>query len=245
MKFPSKGVTAVTFEPLSLSSVGYKVLISLEREHKRRLHAQSQLELLGAVDTEWKIPVRIPAIPWGILPQAYRNNSKYASHAATLLEVMDETERRRTESFMLIEDDVVFHPNIQKLLPKIRVPIDWKFIYLGGRNYGLKQPVSNGLVRSNSISDAHAVIIRSDIIGAVRSAILDPGLSMHWADVRIASLHKIYPAYLCRPNLAWQSAHLIDVEGITAWREPHRVEDETTPYSNYCDDGTVAPGKGD
>ena len=53
-----------------------------------------------------------------------------------------------------------------------------------------------------------------------------------FADFRIARLHSQYPAYLCRPNLAWQSRHSDDSDQLKA-------------YSNYYANGAVRVGQGD
>jgi hypothetical protein len=145
---------------------------------------------------------------------------------------MEDVERKGAWAFAHFEDDVVFHPEFQSRLPKIRVPKDWKFLYIGGRNNNARQEVAPGLARSMFVSDLHAVVIRSSMIDKIRRALLDPANPSHWADARIASLHRSHPAYLCRPNLAWQSVHPNDSGTGTA-------------YSNYYADGTVAHGKGD
>jgi hypothetical protein len=218
-------------EPIDLKSIPYKVLISLEQHHGRRSNAQRQFAELG-IDVAWKIPVKIDEIPWTWIPQAYRGRPASASHTATLLSVFDEVERTKAESFVVFEDDVIFHPAISTLLPRIRVPRDWKFIYLGGRNTGIKRRISPGLVRSDFVNDLHAVIIRSDMIAHLRRVLLDPAIDSMYTDFRFATLHDRYPAYLCRPNLAWQSVHGDDSGALPA-------------YCNYYGNGTVKIDQGD
>ena len=150
----------------------------------------------------------------------------------TLLSIFDEVERVNAPSFMHFEDDVVFHPRASRLLSRIRVPSDWQFIYLGGRNGGIKTTVSPGLVRSSFISDLHAVIIRSGMIPRLRRVLFDPAINSAYTDFRIASLHSHYPAYLCRPNLCWQSHHSDDSGQLKA-------------FSNYYPNGAVKLGQGD
>jgi hypothetical protein len=203
----------------------------MEEERERRENAFRQFSDLG-LDVEWKVPVKIDDIPWGEMPSAYKNHSKYASQALTLIEVFKEVIHKGADHFMLFEDDIIFHPQILTHLPHITVPDDWKFIYVGGRNCGVKQYISRGLVKSTFVSDLHAVIIRSDMIDLLKQVLLDRNLTTHWADARIASLHKIYPTYLCRPNLAWQSVHSYE-----------RGSGE--PFSNYNENGTVKRDQGD
>ena len=218
-------------ESIDLNSIPYKALVSLEQQHERRSNALRQLSALG-IDVTWKVPVKIEEVPWARIPQVYKLRPVVGSHAVTLLSILDEVERMKAPSFMHIEDDVVFHPRFSTLLPRLRVPTDWCFIYLGGRNYGIKTKLSPGLVRSGLVTDLHAVIIRSDMIAPVRHVLLDPACRSMHLDSRVASLHRRYPAYLCRPNLAWQSAHADDAGQLPA-------------YSNYYSNGAVRLGQGD
>jgi len=214
---------------VDLTQIPYKVLISMESQKQRRDNAQRQFSGLG-ITVEWKIPVKISDIPWKLMPSIYHQHPKYASQALTLVEVFTEAKRRNVDSFMLFEDDIVFHPNFRALISHIKVPRDWRFIYLGGRNGGKREWVTEFLVRGAFVSDLHAVIIRTEMVALLEAVLFDPIIRSQWADFRIATLHKQYPAYLCRPNLAWQSVHS-DESGIC-------------PYSNYNADGTVVVGKG-
>lgn len=218
-------------EPIDLNSIPRKFLLSLEQQQERRSNALRQLAALGT-DAEWKIPVKFEDVPWARMPRVYKMKPHVASHAVTLLSIMDEVERSKAPSFMHIEDDVVFHPRFSALLARLRVPRDWQFIYLGGRNRGTRNPVSPGLARSAFVVDLHAVIIRAEMIPHLRDAILDPAAAPVHLDYRIAVLHSRYPAYLCRPNLAWQSSHTDDAGNQPA-------------YSNYYPNGAVKLGQGD
>jgi hypothetical protein len=217
-------------ELIDLNSISCKFLISLERHRERRDNAQRQFAALG-IRAEWRIPVKIEDVPWAQVPRDYESKPGAASHAMTLLSIFDEVERVKAASFVHFEDDVVFHPRLSTLLPRIRVPRDWKFIYLGGRNGRIKTTVSPGLVRSTFVSDLHAVIIRSEMIPHLRRVLLDPAINSSFTDFRIARLHSDYPAYLCRPNLSWQSLHSDDSGRRQA-------------YSNYYPNGTVKVGQG-
>jgi hypothetical protein len=216
---------------IDLKAIPYSVLLSTERQHERRSLAQKQLKKLGIV-AEWKKPVKIEDIKWNASTEAYKERPASASHALTLIEVLDEAERRKVEYAMLFEDDVMFHSDILEVVNEVKVPNDWKFIYLGGRNCGTKQQVSSRLVRSTFISDLHAVILHSDMFSLVKQVLMDPCIHSIWLDFRIATLHDRYPAYMFRPNLAWQSEHSDD-SGV---REP---------YSNYHPTGEVKHGQGD
>ncbi|MGH9561619.1 MAG: hypothetical protein ACRD3S_09210 [Terracidiphilus sp.] len=225
------GVPDETGEPIELNTIAYKALVSLEQHQERRSSAQRQFAALG-LDVEWKIPAKLEDVPWASVPRVYRDRPEKASHAVTLISVLDEVERAKVPSFMHFEDDVIFHSRISTLLPRLRVPRDWKFIYLGGRNFGTRIKVWPGLVRSDHVVDLHAVIVRSDMIPHLRKVLLDPTIDFIDLDHRFATLHRQYPAYLCRPNLAWQS--------------PHSDDSGTKPaYCNYYAGGAVRIGQGD
>jgi hypothetical protein len=225
------GVHDEETESIDLNSIPFRVLVSLEQHHERRSNAQRQFSELG-FDAEWKIPVKMEDVPWARLPYEYTRRPSSASHAITLLSIFDEVERAKVPSFVHFEDDVIFHPRISQLLPRLRVPREWKFIYLGGRNNGSKTTVTPGLARSDFVSDLHAVIIRSDMIPHLRRVLLDPAISSEYADFRFAQLHARYPAFLCRPNLAWQSVHSDDSNSLPA-------------YCNYYANGAVKIDQGD
>ena len=218
-------------EPFDLRLVRHHYLVSMEAQTARRGNALRLLKELGC-EVEWKTPIKISEVPWDQTPEIYRYAPKYASQVWTLMAIFDEVEKAGVDRFALFEDDIVLHPQITELLPRIRIPTCWKFIYLGGRNGGYRYNVATGMVRSTFVSDLHAVVIKADIIPDLRQVLLDGSICSHWADFRIATLHWQHPAYLCRPNLFWQSFHQNDSgtgEG----------------YSNYNADGSVAYAQGD
>ncbi len=214
-----------------LTSIPYVALLSLEGHEERRANAFRQLKSVG-IEAEWVVPVKLDALDWSYIPPAFRRAPRYASHAITMIQMFDEAILRGAECFMHVEDDVVFRSDILDRLPHIIVPNDWKFIYLGGRSWGPRQKIRHGLVRSNSICDLHAVIMRNDMIEVMKTALLNPKNQRHWCDARIAYLHRNCAAYLCRPNLAWQA--------------PHGKDDGKGPlYSNYFENGRVKPNCGE
>jgi hypothetical protein len=140
-------------------------------------------------------------------------------------------ERKKAQSFMLFEEDVIFHQDTAALLSQIRVPLDWQFIYVGGRNCGNSEFVSPGLVKSDFVADLHAVIIRSSMIDRLRKVLMDCCINSSSPDFRFATLQNRFPAYLCRPNLAWKAPR---------WDPSGNGLD----YSLYNDDGSVKFGMG-
>lgn len=213
---------------IDFERIPYKVLISLERQRERRENAQRQFAQLG-FDVEWKIPVKYDPASDNIAALGYNGNAVAISQALTLLEILDEAERRSVESLMIFEDDVIFHPAFLDRMSEIKVPDDWKFIYLGGRNCGGTEYISSDLIKSDFVVDLHAVIIRTSILDNLRQVLMDPCINSVWTDFRFATLQNRFPAYLCRPNLAWQSYHADDLGNGPA-------------YSHYNEDGSVKEG---
>src|SRR5262249_52686321 len=150
-------------EAIDLTAIPFRIMSSLEAHRDRRDPAMRALASLG-LTVRWKIPVPIGEIDWSRLPSIYRQRPNYASHALTTLAIFDEVERSGAAAFLHFEDDIVLHPRITEFLMRIRVPRDWQFIYLGGRNNGKRRAVSPGLAQSDCISDLHAVIMRSTLI---------------------------------------------------------------------------------
>ena len=218
-------------ESINFDAIPCKFLVSMEDQSVRRENTVNLLGRIG-VKAAWKVPVKIPDIPWNKTPGIYKRRPKYASQLWTLMALFDEVEESGAKTLVHFEDDIVLHPEICELLPEIRVPSDWKFIYLGGRNGGYREHVNSGLVKSSFVSDLHAVIIKSEIIPDLRAVLLNSSIHSVWADFRFATLHWQHAAYICRPNLIWQSFHQND-SGVGQG------------YSNYYEDGNVMYGQGD
>ena len=114
----------------------------------------------------------------------------------------------KAEAVLLLEDDVIFHPNIREILRGVNLPDDWGIMHLGCTHFERPEPHSFGIVRVKHAVDHHAVAIHSRYFKEVLR-ILDASWQgeVHFpraSDRFVAQLHQRIPTYACFPNLAWQ-----------------------------------------
>jgi hypothetical protein len=112
------------------------------------------------------------------------------------------------EAVLLLEDDVVFHPNLNEILRGIELPDNWGIFHIGCTHFERPEPYSFGVVRVKHAVDHHAVAIHSRYFKEVLR-ILDASWQgevpfPRASDRFFAQLHKRIPSYACFPNLAWQ-----------------------------------------
>jgi hypothetical protein len=158
--------------------------------------------------------------------RGYETAGRYAL-ALTQRLAIREAKRRKAPAVLLLEDDVVFHPNFQTLAASVDLPEDWGIFYLGCSHSVRPAWVGSRVVRAKYAVDTHAVAIREpyyDIVMEMldRHGKPDAGVAKA-SDQFLALLHAEIPAYACYPNLAWQDASDSDLMGFT--------------YSNYHRDG--------
>jgi hypothetical protein len=128
---------------------------------------------------------------------------------------------------LLMEDDVVFHPNFQALVGAVELPEDWGIFYLGCAHSQRPEWAGARVVRVRHAVDTHAVAIRAPYYARVME-MLDrhrkPDLGVAKAsDQFLALLHREIPTYACYPNLVWQDVSPSDLM--------------MNVYSNYTMDG--------
>jgi hypothetical protein len=129
-------------------------------------------------------------------------------------------------SLLLLEDDVVFHPNFSRRVKELELPEDWGIFYFGCQHLEPPQAVSPGVVRVRRALDTHAVGIRAEHFYTVRAAMRGGGKGAQGnrcSDALLSSLHKFVPTYAAYPNLAWQREIYSDLR--------QKI------YSNYFRDG--------
>jgi hypothetical protein len=158
--------------------------------------------------------------------RGYESAGRYAL-ALTQRLAIREAARRKASAVLLLEDDVVFHPNFRTLIESVDLPEDWGIFYLGCTHN--EPPVWAGrrVVRASWAVDTHAIAFSARYFKRVMEILdrhLKPDLGIAKAsDQFIAVLHKEVPAYACYPNLAWQDVSGSDLLG--------------QEYSNYQADG--------
>ncbi len=121
-------------------------------------------------------------------------------------------------SLLLMEDDLIFHPEWRERLEGITLPDDWGIFMLGAIHLKKPDVVSPGLVRCKFAVDHHAVAFRACHFTAISKAMrpssdmteFNPNMT---SDVRVAKLMESIPAYAAWPNLVWQDNPHYDASG--------------------------------
>jgi hypothetical protein len=204
--------------------------INLGRREDRRVETEIALEGAGISAT------RFPAVDGRFVrkTRGYESAGRYAL-ALTQRMVLRRAASEGADAVLLLEDDVVFHPDLRARLEGMELPEDWGIFYLGCAHRRRPQPVTEGLVRARYALDTHAFAVRAPYYRQVIAA-LDarrwgrrghPGAS----DWYLADLHERVPTYACYPNLAWQAVAKSDLAGGS--------------YSNYTPSGEQVSAAGE
>lgn len=193
-------------------------------------------------DTEWRLhkagitAERFPAVDARFVRKirGYESAGRYALALSQRLAIR-KAMLAGAEAVLLLEDDVVFHPELLERLEGIELPDDWGILYLGCAHRRRPSPVADGLVRTPYALDTHAFAVRAPYYRRVISALgrRDEEACRHprASDWFLANLHGEIPTYACYPNLVWQEVSSSDLMGGT--------------YSNYTPDGEQISSHGE
>ncbi len=196
--------------------------INLGRRQDRRVEMEYQLELAG-IRAE-----RFPAVDARFVKRnrGYESAGRYALALSQRLAIR-KAMLEGAEAVLVMEDDVVFHPELVQRLEEIVLPEDWGIFYLGCAHRWPPKAVSDGLVKVRYALDTHAFAVRTPYYKRVMAALslrgdeaADHPLASDWF---LADLHGEISTYACFPNLAWQAATNSDLAGGV--------------YSNYTENG--------
>jgi GR25 family glycosyltransferase involved in LPS biosynthesis len=210
-----------------------RLWINLGRREDRRHAVEAELEKAGIV-AERFAAVDAACIPAGNVPvldrpqpvRGYESAGRYALGLTQRL-ALREAARRKAPAVLLLEDDVVFHPNFRALIATVELPEDWGIFYLGCAHTRKPEWAGSRVVRVREAADTHAVAIRAPYFRRVMDLLdrhqkANPGVPAA-SDRFLALLHEEIPTYACFPNLAWQATSESDLIG--------------EKYSNYSRDG--------
>jgi hypothetical protein len=203
-----------------------KFWINLGRREDRRLETEARLEEAGlSAERFAAADARNMRRREGEV-RGYGSAGRYAL-ALTQRLAIREAKRRNAPAVLLIEDDVVFHPNFRALIQAVELPEDWGIFYLGCTHNIRPEWAGSRVIRAKYAVDTHAVAIRSTHYDRVlemldRHGKPDEGVAKA-SDQFLALLHAEIPAYSCYPNLAWQDVSTSDLLSVS--------------YSNYFTDG--------
>lgn len=217
--------------------------INLGRREDRRMDMEGRLEELGITAERFaavnaagvkagsgkRRTLDGPSRGWPATMKEVRGYESAGRYALALTQrlALREAARRGAPAVLLLEDDVVFHPNFQTLIGAVDLPENWGIFYLGCAHSENPEWAGRRVVRVSRAVDTHAVAIRAPYYRRVME-MLDrhgkPDLGVAKAsDQFLALLHKEIPTYACYPNLAWQDVSDSDLIG--------------EKYSNYTKDG--------
>ena len=108
-------------------------LINLGRREDRRHEVEGELEKAGIVAERFAAvdAARKPAGDGLVLerPQPVRGYESAGRYALALTQrlALREAARRKAPAVLLLEDNVVFHPNFRALIATVELPEDWGF----------------------------------------------------------------------------------------------------------------------
>ena len=204
--------------------------INLGRRQDRRVETEWQLHRAG-ITAE-----RLPAVDANFVrnSRGYESAGRYALALTQRLAIRKAMLAGAT-AVLVLEDDVVFHPEFLERIAEIEMPEDWGIFYPGCAHH--KRPVSagSGLVRTPYALDTHAFAVRAPYFRQVMAALsVRPDRDVEHArasDWFLADLHREIPTYACYPNLAWQAVSDSDLAGGV--------------YSNYTPSGEQRAGAGE
>ena len=198
----------------------YRAFISLPHRQDRRDTLLPRLAAACLGDAEW-----FRALPTEALCGKARGFQSSAKRSLALGKrlLLRLAQRRRASALLLLEDDVVFHPEFAARVEAIQLPEAWGIFFFGCLHVDPPSPVAPGLVRVTKALDHHAVAIRAPYYLAARAAMGGRVSGAHSSDVLLAALQDQIPTYAAYPNLAWQSEGYSDLAGRS--------------YSNYHPDG--------
>jgi hypothetical protein len=212
------------------STFPLRYFINLGRRQDRRIETEIALEEAG-ISAE-----RFPAVD----ARFVRKNRGYESAGRYALALTERLVLRRAallkaEAVLVLEDDVIFHPEMLRRLAEIELPEDWGIFYLGCAHHKRPWPAGRGLVKTPYALDTHAFAVRApyyrQVIAALGRRDGEPRLHPGASDWFLADLHGEIPTYACYPNLAWQAVNKSDLANGT--------------YSNYTSTGEQIASSGE
>ena len=128
------------------------------------------------------------------------------------LEIIKNAHAEGLNNILILEDDVIFTDEINKLDEYMdEVPKNWDFIYFGGNHvYGEKPiKISDRILKLNGTVALQCVALNKSLFETL--LILLPQMKKQ-VDAYYADLHDVYNAYGFFPNMAKQKAGYSDIQ---------------------------------
>jgi GR25 family glycosyltransferase involved in LPS biosynthesis len=183
-------------------------VINLDRRPDRLKYFQKEIDKYGIKNVE-----RFPAIDG--LTISSNNNTLLAGEIGILmthLEIIKKCHFEGVKNVLILEDDVFFSNEINKLDEYMsEVPKDWDFIYFGGNHvYGdTPRKISDKVLKLNFTVALQCVAINNTLFETIMTILPKMGKQV---DGYYAQLHNVYNAYGFYPNIAKQVAGFSDIQ---------------------------------
>jgi GR25 family glycosyltransferase involved in LPS biosynthesis len=183
-------------------------VINLDRRPDRFKSFQKEIDKYGIKNVE-----RFSAIDG--LTISSNNNTLLSGEIGVLmthLEIIKKCHSEGAKNVLILEDDVFFTNEINKLDEYMsEVPKDWDFIYFGGNHvYGpTPTKISDKVLKLNFTVALQCVAINNTLFETIMAILPKMGKQV---DGYYAQLHNVYNAYGFYPNMAKQVAGFSDIQ---------------------------------
>ena len=191
-------------------------LINLDRRPDRLIRAEQNCAKVGvsferfaACDGEKENFQIVSAQEIGQLPSYWNRGA--AGILQSLIQILKICIKDKIDSVLILEDDIEFHPDAQKLFSKWiqEVPADWETLYFGGNHIQPIIPISEHLGKITYTFTLHCHAIRSSIFELLLSKLSQ---MRNPADVYYAKeIHSRGASFSFFPNLAYQEASFSNI----------------------------------
>jgi GR25 family glycosyltransferase involved in LPS biosynthesis len=179
----------------------HALVINLEHRTDRREHMLQELDKLQGVTYEFVNAIK----------HENPNIGCTLSHQRCIEIAKD----RDLNHIMILEDDVIFEPNVNEIFEKSWRAVqqyDWNLLYLGGnvREKSRYVDIDKHLVHVTKVNTTHAYVIHKRFYDIVLGLDIDTIIDYHYRD--LSSLHKMY---MCAPMIAFQLESYSDLQQKT------------------------------
>jgi GR25 family glycosyltransferase involved in LPS biosynthesis len=178
--------------------------LNLGQREDRRTELEWHLDQVGVTAT------RFPAIDARFYKKksAYHDPTPYAK-ALTHRLAIRRARQEGHEAVLLLEDDVVLHPNFLDLINQTELPDDWGVLHLGCHHITRPEWAGTRILRVDQARDTHAWAIHQRSYDAVLTILSGIGRGPRSRTITLekalSKIHSTIPSYACYPNLAWPS----------------------------------------
>jgi glycosyl transferase family 25 len=192
-----------------------KVCINLARRTDRWFHVQEQFRLHGLTSVHRfdAFDGSAATLPggWDYGPGSY---GCLRSHTSVVRAALD----HGSPSVLILEDDVVFHPDPDAMFRKCapQIPADWDALLFGGLHRTPPEPVSPNIARLKETSSTYAYAVRNTLYDAFLDINRDTMIAV---DENNHILQRNFNFYCFMPHLAWVTRDYSDImEGeVNPW----------------------------